>query len=224
MSLFGESKVEYGPSRSPKSCQANSTGRHKRKQNQTTKTKTHNTQRRERWQRHSNGSSSLCANEFRDLTQKQQKHTRPQSKILRRCQTKHPLSSAETRDPPCQDPGDRAEKPSGHETSSQWKQCSELESNTSVGTLPWEAPRTDYKEVKQRTRWNWDETARPRSLPLSKVNPNYRTLGNTPEVMKVSSWHCSPWNGYAVYSSTVVGHQLVLVWNIRQGFLQLTYL
>ena len=28
-------------------------------------------------------------------------------------------SSAETQDPPCQDPGDRAEEPSGHETSSQ---------------------------------------------------------------------------------------------------------
>ena len=34
-------------------------------------------------------------------------------------QQNNPLSSAETQDPPCQDPGDRAEKPSRHKTSSQ---------------------------------------------------------------------------------------------------------
>ena len=45
--------------------------------------------------------------------------TRSQSKIMRRCQQNNPLSSAETQDPPCQDPGDRAEKPSRHKTSSQ---------------------------------------------------------------------------------------------------------
>ena len=56
-------------------------------------------------------------------------------------QQNNPHSSAETQDPPCQDPGDRAEKPSRHKTSSPRRQpCNKLEGSTSVGTLPCDAP------------------------------------------------------------------------------------
>ena len=89
------------------------------KQSKTTKTKPTKPSERSTDKDSSNGAGNLCANELRDLARKQKTNTRPHSKILRRCQQNNPLSSAETQDPPCQDPGDRTEKPSGHETSSQ---------------------------------------------------------------------------------------------------------
>ena len=51
---------------------------------------------------------------------KQHKPTRPHSKIAMKVQnkTKPPISSAETQDPPRQDPGDLTVKPNGHEAPS----------------------------------------------------------------------------------------------------------
>ena len=51
-------------------------------------------------------------------------------------QQNNPLSSAETQDPPCQDPGDRAEKPSGHETSSQWRAVMQWIGEQHIGRHP----------------------------------------------------------------------------------------
>ena len=45
--------------------------------------------------------------------EEENKPKRQQSKIPRRCPTNTSPSSAETQDPPCQDPGDRTEEPSG---------------------------------------------------------------------------------------------------------------
>ena len=92
------------------------------KQNKKTKTKTKTTKASK--QKHTDKTApkdhrSKCAGELNDLAHERKQNNRPQSKILQRCPAKHMTSSAETQDPPCQDPGDRAEEPSRHKTPSQ---------------------------------------------------------------------------------------------------------
>ena len=62
--------------------------------------------------------ASLCADEFKkDLSKTNQPNITARSQW--RCKNNTPISSAETQDPPSQDPGDRTVKPIGHEAPSQ---------------------------------------------------------------------------------------------------------
>ena len=76
------------------------------------------------------------------ILQKAKKHpTRQHSKIAMEVQNKQKsISSAETQDPPSQDPGDRTVKPTGHRVPpTHGRPCSELGCNPAAGTLPWGA-------------------------------------------------------------------------------------
>ena len=118
MSLLGESKVECGPLRSPKSCQAQKTRNTKTKQNNKEQNP-QNPAKEALTKTAPIGLATYVPMNYEILHRN--KGTTPDH-TARSCegvQQNNPLSSAETQDPPCQDPGDRAEKPSGHETSSQ---------------------------------------------------------------------------------------------------------
>ena len=99
-------------------------------------------QRREPWPDNSNGGWPMMPLNYEILHRSKHKTPEQKARSCEGVQQNNPLSSAETQDPPCQDPGDRAEKPSRHKTSSQWKAAMQwIEGNTSVGTLPCEAPQ-----------------------------------------------------------------------------------
>ena len=124
MSRFGKSKVEKGLLRSSMSGQTQKkTKENKSKKQQsknhtkTLKTTTNSKNRGEGPDQESPRGRRMPLNW--DLVEKQTQNTSKSARSCEGVQQNTPLSSAETQDPPCQDPGDRAEKPSRHKTSSQ---------------------------------------------------------------------------------------------------------
>ena len=122
MSLLGESKAECGPIRSPKSCQAknkntkpkpDNKNKHKQKQKQKP---TKDSERTDKTAL--KGLAAYVPMNYEILHSNKQTPDHG-ARSCEGVQQNKPLSSAETQDPPCQDPGDRAEKPSRHKTSSQ---------------------------------------------------------------------------------------------------------
>ena len=120
-SLIGESKESVDHSQSKKSSRG---CRQKQKQNNNPKQQPKTQNQKHQQSPHDNGRAlarkgSLCADELKkDLAES--KHTTNQTSQQDRGEgaKKQPISSAETQDPPSQDPGDRTVKPTGHEAPS----------------------------------------------------------------------------------------------------------
>ena len=95
----------------------NSQPKHKNTQNTQTKNRTKQPQnaRKEHGMTAPISYGIQCQRIKRSCTsnKEENKPERQQSKIPRRCPANTSPSSAETQDPPCQDPGDRTEEPSG---------------------------------------------------------------------------------------------------------------
>ena len=94
---------------------------------------------------------SLCANELRDLAQKQnQQHQTTQQDLAKVSSKTNHSAAPKPRIPPARIPEIALRSPAGiRHFRNEWLSCNELESNTSVGTLPCKAP---IEKVRHRTR------------------------------------------------------------------------
>ena len=137
---------------------------------------------------------SLCAGELKRSCQKQS-HNQPDitARSRRRCKTKQQIGSAETQDPPSQDPGDRTVKPRENSTFNRiWRTCNELGCNPAASILPWEAIqktiKTAWEEELGETKWN-------NTTPLRFLSGELHQHGKLGRCMILDCRHQAFFNG-----------------------------
>ena len=117
---------------------------HRTQKHKTTKQET--TERT--WHNSSNRLQHKLPANSKILRMKQRGNTKPQSKILRRCPAKHTTQQRRNPGSPLQDPGDRAEKPSGmRHLRNRRRPCNELQS--------WKMGLMIRRTWMVRWEWGW---------------------------------------------------------------------